>query len=139
MSRCFDRGGGHDQMIRSARAVCSLVSWMQQSRNAWPAIIPTWCVLWVSIASSIKPMSGRNGPRDESESFICTAAAASFFSRDQRHEYLKCTACGSRLAINFSDVSSAILAIAIAREGTQAVTDQIQFSYLDPGEIPAEW
>jgi hypothetical protein len=61
------------------------------------------------------------------------------FSRDQRHEYLKCTACGSRLAINFSDVSSAILAVAIAREGTQAVTDQIQFSYLDPGEIPTEW
>jgi len=60
------------------------------------------------------------------------------FSRDPKYEYLRCKACGSRVTVDFTGVSAAIRAIAIDRGGIQVVNDQIRFSYLDPGDLPAD-
>jgi hypothetical protein len=60
-------------------------------------------------------------------------------SRDAKWDHLACKRCGSRLSFDPGGVFGAIRKIAIDRCGTQAVNDQIQFSYLDPGELPAEW
>ena len=57
------------------------------------------------------------------------------FTRDREHEYLKCAACGSKLAIDGLDVATSILEAAITR-GSHEINPTIRFSYLDPAEMP---
>jgi hypothetical protein len=61
------------------------------------------------------------------------------FTRDPQHDYLRCKRCGSRLTTGPGEAFPAIRSVAIGRRGTHSVSDQIRFTYLDPGDLPADW